>query len=365
MPSAYFRLLVPTLPSLSLSHSPSPSLASSPPPPAVIVVLAFVLSARNVMRNCLCVLGVYDIIFVFLSVRLPPTLCVCLCVYKLHYTTSNITNDNKHLADTTRTTTVTAQQKQFHKNVFFFFCLRLPPQVCIMLYNLLMTLLMTVIATALGTAQIVVHASPLPPTPLCAFCLCCPLALPAVSSSAWHCIHCLLCSASTACRGISKWQFWVFRLFDCSACPTDSLPFPLPFSPLSSWLLQHFTFSALAFFVLAAHVSSSLAIFVGCICNRLIKWGKERKGKGIRGVANNGCDKQREYSVVKACKRHFKVTEFCSNQRGFFVLISLCVIYTLYILYIFPFSLQSLAHPTTWSSQQPWSSQCNLQHRHR
>jgi len=25
-------------------------------------------------------------------------LCFCFCVYKLHYTTSNITNDNKHLA---------------------------------------------------------------------------------------------------------------------------------------------------------------------------------------------------------------------------------------------------------------------------
>lgn len=153
-----------------ISLSLPPSLASSPPPPAVIVVLAFVLSARNVMRNCLCVLGVYDIIFVFLSVRLPPTLCVCLCVCKLHYTTSNITNDNKHLADTTRTTTVTAQQKQFHKNVFFF-CLRLPPQACIMLYNLLMTLLMTVIATALGTAQIVVHSTPLPTLSYSSLCL--------------------------------------------------------------------------------------------------------------------------------------------------------------------------------------------------
>lgn len=109
-------------------------------------------------------------------------------------------------------------------------------------------------------------------------------------------------------------------------------------------------------------MSSSLAIFVGCICNRLIKWGKERKGKGIRGVANNGCDKQREYSVVKACKRHFKVTEFCSNQRGFFVLISLCAIYTLYILYIVPPSPCSYSHalrPGRVSSLGAANATCN------
>lgn len=99
------RVLSAFRPHTALLPLSSLSLSPAPPPPAVIVVLAFVLSARNVMRNCLCVLGVYDIIFVFLSVRLPPTLCVCcvgvrLCVYKLHYTTSNITNDNKHLADT-------------------------------------------------------------------------------------------------------------------------------------------------------------------------------------------------------------------------------------------------------------------------
>lgn len=120
------------------SDSPLPSLSLSPPPPlAVIVVLAFVLSARNVMRNCLCVLGVYDIIFVFLSVRLCfslslcLSLCVCRCVlvyvYKLHYTTSNITNDNKHLADTTQR----QQQQQGNKNNFIkmFFSVLLPPSI--------------------------------------------------------------------------------------------------------------------------------------------------------------------------------------------------------------------------------------------
>lgn len=111
-------------------HSP---LLPAPPPLAVIVVLAFVLSARNVMRNCLCVLGVYDIIFVFLSVRLCFSLSVCVCrcvlvcVYKLHYTTSNITNDNKHLADTTQQ----QEQQQGNKNNFIkmFFSVLLPPSI--------------------------------------------------------------------------------------------------------------------------------------------------------------------------------------------------------------------------------------------
>lgn len=43
------------------------------------------------MRNCLCVLAVYDIV-------LESCLHACVGLYKLHYITSNITNDNKHLA---------------------------------------------------------------------------------------------------------------------------------------------------------------------------------------------------------------------------------------------------------------------------
>lgn len=175
------------------------------------------------------------------------------------------------------------------------------------------------------------------------------------------------CSAPTACRGISKWQFWVFRLFDCSVYRSDSFSLSPSSAPLT---VTTFHIFGIGIFVLAAHVSSSLAIFVGCICNRLIKWGEKGKGKGwLDKSANNGCDKQRGYSPDMTCKRHFKVAEFCSNQRRFFVLQSLKVyaLYTLYILYIFPppFSLQTLPRRTTWSSQQPWSSQCNLQHRHR
>lgn len=69
MPSAYSWLLVQNTAAIllplntHLSHS--------------LALALIVLSARNVMRNCLCVLGVYDIIFVF-SVCLSHCDAVCV-----------------------------------------------------------------------------------------------------------------------------------------------------------------------------------------------------------------------------------------------------------------------------------------------
>lgn len=190
--------------------------------PVMSCGIAFVSLAFMTLYLCFC-------LSVCVSLCLFVCRCVLVCVYKLHYTTSNITNDNKHLADTTQQQQ--QQQKQFHKNVFFLYCcrLRLLPQVCIMLYNLLMTLLMTVIATAVGTAQTVVHStlSPLSSPPsLRPLLLLLPFGLSLLSVRVPDIAFSACCSAPTACRGISKWQFWVFRLFDCSVYRSDSTPLP-------------------------------------------------------------------------------------------------------------------------------------------
>lgn len=100
-----------------------------------------------------------------------------------------------------------------------------------MLYNLLMTLLMTVIATAVGTAQTVVHSSLSPlssPPSLRTLLLLLPFGLSLLSVRVPDIAFSACCSAPTACRGISKWQFWVFRLFDCSVYRSDSTPLPAP-----------------------------------------------------------------------------------------------------------------------------------------
>lgn len=141
-----------------------------------------------------------------------------------------------------------------------------------------MTLLMTVIAAAVGPAQ----TEPLP-------MLCSPAPSPA--TALWHWLLSVRVpdiAFSAACRGISKWQFSVFHFFRFSTCSTLLLPLPSPaclvcynISQLQHW---YFRFGCARARPSECRVSSSLAIFVGCICNRLIKMGqmgsRRREGGG-------------------------------------------------------------------------------------